>query len=45
MNKIIKPLRSGQITIPAGFREKQGKVFLSKTLNSDEEASISLAKE
>ena len=24
MNKIIKPLRSGQITIPADFREKLG---------------------
>lgn len=24
MNKVIKPLRSGQITIPAEFREKLG---------------------
>lgn len=24
MNKIIKPLRSGQITIPSDFREKLG---------------------
>ena len=24
MNKIVKPLRSGQVTIPADFREKLG---------------------
>lgn len=35
MNKIVKPLRSGQITIPADFRERLG-------INSDTLLQVSL---